>query len=1322
MISSFDINKYILKQVKDGNINKECAFTLLKNLHNNSESIDDIAIIGLTGKLPGANNVNEYWSNIVGGMNCVKDFPETRRIDTDKLIDADLTDNGKDIYFQAGYLDEIDKFDAAFFRISPKEAALMDPNQRLLLEAAWEAIEDAGYGGDVLVGSNTGVFVGTDHSFRILIPSYSQISSDMEMLNMTGSWTSILASRISYTFNLKGPSVVIDTACSSGLVALHMACKALKNGDCDMAIAGGINLMLLPTKNSFFNSIESNDGFVRSFDRTASGTTWAEGVGMLMVKPLKKAIADRDSIYAIIKGSAINNDGASNGITAPNAQAQEEVIIKAWQEAQINPETISYIECHGTATVLGDPIEIKGLSDAFKRYTKKKQFCAIGTVKTNIAHTVSVSGVAAVIKMIKALENSRIPATQNFIEPNAYMNLVETPLYVSARPVEWPRSDIPRRAGISAFGLSGTNCHVVLEEPQKMEAFNDCINIYYVFTLSAKSEDSFIKLIQKYKDLLQSEKYTSLRDICYTACIGRGHYNYRLAIIAKDIEDLRSKLLELGDMYPLTSTSGDIFIGYHKLVPSNKKDKLENQISEREIQMLSNEANCFLQEYLKSKSNNNYILEKICQHYITGASIKWIELFDYCKAIRLHLPTYAFEHNRYWIDKPRKLKSNDTTSRLTQCYETNWKQEDLSDNLYDEDNIKEVIIIKNNDYKTKQIVERLKRDGIRVIEVNLADEFHKVSDDKFLIDVSEASCKELVNEVGKREYTKIIHMASITGHKEADTLDEMEEALKNGVYLLFFLTKALKESKIDRNIDMILVSEYCSEVTKNEPRLMPENASLFGLGKAVVIENSDIRCRCIDIDDECSPDLLIREMKQSHRDYGIAYRQDKRYVEVIREADLSAFKDNPIKIKDDCVYVITGGLSGIGLELAKFISKYKKVKFAMINRSALPERDSWDNIMSESQDQNLCKKLLSIKEIESNGSIVEAFDADISRVDQMERVVKNIKEKLGRIEGIFHCAGTTKKNILIKKDKKEFSEVLLPKVQGTWVLDKVTRNETPSFFVMFSSVSSLFGFPGQGDYTTANSYLDSYAEYRNKKGMRTLSINWSTWRDSGMAVDKNMNTEGTFKSIFSSEAMQMLNLIFSKAITRIVVGEINYTNVLFQGDFVKTIKLSPEIQMKLNKAKFKPENKYNEIRPKINKTQISIKGRKGSNYNDIEDKLARIWASVLGMNSIDIFDNFHDMGGDSIMASNLLKVVDEEYPEVISVTDLFSYPTIALMAEYIDRKTKTNKSNKQQENGKEDEMFSDESLRAMLKDIKNGGSLMEDALDILDKVRFGGDE
>ncbi len=657
------VKDYILKQVAAKSLSREDAVKLLQELKPKVDKSDGgVAVIGLACNFPGGNGAERFWSNMVNGVDCIGDLPEERKKDNLELLsnpiyrklflNTDLSEEdinqGNIDFAKGGYLDEIDKFDADFFGIPPAEARFIDPIQRVFLETAWEAIEDAGYGGNKIYGTNTSVFVGRDNTGGSIYKIFTQ----QDQMHLTGSWTGILASRLSYLFNLKGAAAVIDTACSSGAVAIHEACRAIRNRECDFAVAGGIQVntqLTVKGQQTAMEMVESADSKVRTFDRNADGTVWGEGVGVLLLKPLSKAIDDRDHIYAVIKGSAINNDGASNGITAPNAQAQEEVIVQAWRNAQVNPETISYIEAHGTGTVLGDPIEIKGLSNAFGRFTNRKQFCGIGSVKTNIGHLVGASGVASVIKVIMSLKNGVIPGNINFYEPNPYISFEDTPFYVNDRRQIWENEAFPKRAGVSSFGFSGTNCHIVLEEaprinqPDKGEGTE--INI---FTISAKSENALKNYVHKYAEYMESESSWDIKDMCYTSQVGRGHYEWRIALLIRDMEDLKGKISCINKNGFEVSKVPWLYFGRHHVIAGGKTKRAVHDISEEQKNALSIKSDSLILAMLQKEVKDKNTAMDLCSLYVNGAEVDWDSLYSGQLCKKVSLPGYPLERVRFW--------------------------------------------------------------------------------------------------------------------------------------------------------------------------------------------------------------------------------------------------------------------------------------------------------------------------------------------------------------------------------------------------------------------------------------------------------------------------------------------------------------------------------------------------------------------------------------------------------------------------------------------------------------------------------------------------
>ncbi|MCB0195285.1 MAG: KR domain-containing protein, partial [Anaerolineae bacterium] len=428
---------------------------------------EDIAVIGLSGRFPGAEDTATFWQNLAEGRNAISNVTDLRWSDAD-FYSPNRSIAGKSYSKWAGLLTEIDRFDPLFFNISPREAELMDPQQRLFLQEAWSALEDAGYAGSALAGQKCGVFVGCGEGDY---QQYLASAGITEAYRFMGNSPAILAARIAYHLNLKGPSIAINTACSSSLVAIHLACESLRLGTSKIAMAGGVSILTTPN----FHILASQTGMLsaqgqcRTFAQGADGFVPGEGVGVVVLKPLPQALADGDPIYGVIKGSAINQDGKTNGITAPNGPSQTALAGEVYKQFGIDPATISYVEAHGTGTALGDPIEVGALTDAFRQYTAKNGYCAMGSVKTNIGHTLAAAGVAGVIKVLLALKYKKLPPSLHFEAPNAHIDFINSPFYVNTELKDWTVEAGPRRAAVSSFGFSGTNAHLVIEAYQDAE-------------------------------------------------------------------------------------------------------------------------------------------------------------------------------------------------------------------------------------------------------------------------------------------------------------------------------------------------------------------------------------------------------------------------------------------------------------------------------------------------------------------------------------------------------------------------------------------------------------------------------------------------------------------------------------------------------------------------------------------------------------------------------------------------------------------------------------------------------------------------------------
>ena len=548
-----------------------------------------IAIVGMACRVPGANDVEAFWSTLVRGVESIRRLDD-RELRASAGIDAALLQNSN--YVRAkGTVDHADEFDAALFRFTPREAALLDPQHRVMLECAWEALEHAGYGAPdrrLRVGVYAGVGLNT-YLLRNLAPNADLVAAEGEHQLLFCNDKDFVPSRISYQFDLSGPSVNVQTACSTSLVAVHIACQALLAHQCDMALAGGAAITTPLTHGYLYREggILSPDGHCRPFDAGANGTVVGNGAGMVVLKRLADALAVGDVVHAVILGSAINNDGAQKvGYTAPSVTAQADVIAEAQALAGVTPETIGYVEAHGTGTALGDPIEVAALTTAFRRRGATAQgWCALGSVKGNVGHLDIAAGVVGLIKTVLALEQQTIPPTLHFTSPNPALALETSPFRVPVRAEAWS-AETPRRAGVSAFGIGGTNAHVVLEEAAPRTSSGPSRR-WQVLPLSAHTPTALGVLETKIRDVIR-DTALPLADVAYTLACGRRALDVRTAIVC------------------------DAGAG----------------------------------------SGSREEADAAARRWTSGDDIDWAAYFSGESRQRVVLPSYPFERQRYWIDPP----------------------------------------------------------------------------------------------------------------------------------------------------------------------------------------------------------------------------------------------------------------------------------------------------------------------------------------------------------------------------------------------------------------------------------------------------------------------------------------------------------------------------------------------------------------------------------------------------------------------------------------------------------------------------------------------
>jgi acyl transferase domain-containing protein/acyl carrier protein len=520
---------------------------------------EPIAIVGMSCRFPGGADTPEaYWQLLRNSVDAISEVPASRW-KADDFYDPDPLVPGKSYTRRGGFLHDVEGFDAEFFGIAPREATAMDPQQRLLLELSWEALDAAGQAQDRLVGSRTGVFVGISTSDYA---QYHLNSGDVRRIDAysgTGVALSIAAGRISYVYGFQGPNAAVDTFCSSSLVAIHLACQSLRRGESDMALAGGVNLILSPAGTIYSCKVHAlaPDGRCKTFDASADGYGRGEGCGILVLKRLSDAVASHDRIIALIRGTAMNHDGRSSGLTVPNGTSQQAVIRAALDNAGVGSEDVSYVEAHGTGTPLGDPVELRAIGATVASKRSKQNPLFVGSAKTNIGHLEAAAGVAGVMKVALALQNREIPAHLHLQSPNPHVQWEELSVEIPTSTRTWDPVGKSRIAGVSSFGFSGTNAHVVLEQAPLQE--NRIPAIYrseHILLLSARTPAALATMVERYRDFLAENPGLALHDLCYTANVRRSHHEHRAAFITGSLNDLA---VHLASFAPKPATAAEEF-------------------------------------------------------------------------------------------------------------------------------------------------------------------------------------------------------------------------------------------------------------------------------------------------------------------------------------------------------------------------------------------------------------------------------------------------------------------------------------------------------------------------------------------------------------------------------------------------------------------------------------------------------------------------------------------------------------------------------------------------------------------------------------------
>ena len=764
---------------------------------------DDIAIIGIAGKYPKAEDIEQFWNNISQGMNCIEEIPR-ERWDYRQYYDPDKKKKGKSYSKWGGFIDGVDQFDPLFFGISPREAVGIDPQERLFLMCVYKAIEDAGYTKENIIDDEraVGVFTGVMYEDYQLYAANEQTKGNMITVN--GSEASI-ANRISYYFNFNGPSIAMDTMCSSSLTSVHLACQSLKNQECKVAVAGGVNVTVHPNKYLLLSNgkYAASDGYCKSFGQGGDGYVPGEGVGAVILKPLREAKRDHDHIYGVIKATAINHGGKTNGYTVPNPNAQASLIKTVLKKATINPRTISYVEAHGTGTSLGDPIEIAGLTKAFEEYTTDRQFCNIGSVKSNIGHCEGAAGIASITKVLMQLKYKKIVPSLHSNILNPLIQFESTPFTVPQKLIEWEKPQIeengqiktyPRIAAISAFGAGGANAHLIIEEYEETEKANTTNSEVPVAVILSAKSDAQLEIMRKNLQtyLLSDHAFgINLISIAYTLQTGRESMSHRIGFVVNTMEQLLEQLSK-----PVTTLIEDDNAYY------GNTENVE-QFSRIETEEIVN--------YMEARDYDNLL-----NQWVHGKYVNWEKLYDNnSRPQKISLPTYVFEQEKYWIpvtaefelDKmllePEELPKEEVPKEVSK------EEADLS------------VYIQNVQEATEMIEDDLKEMVSRVLQIP----FDKISIYSQLKDFGfdSISLVEFVEEINNKlelQITPDLMYSYPTIHELAKHLESEYESVRK-----YYLADSISEVENQEKTDAVQVEQERIEIPTLQVKLPKQQSN-----------------------------------------------------------------------------------------------------------------------------------------------------------------------------------------------------------------------------------------------------------------------------------------------------------------------------------------------------------------------------------------------------------------------------------------------------------------------------------------------------------------
>ncbi|WPQ61781.1 SDR family NAD(P)-dependent oxidoreductase [Chitinophaga sancti] len=1174
----------------------------------------DIAIVGLAGRYPQAVDIVAFWNNLKTGKDCITEIPKDRW-DHSLYYDADKNKPGKTYSKWGGFIEGVDQFDPLFFNISPREAEIMDPQERIFLECVMATLEDAGYTRETLAANrnnglegNVGVFVGVMYEEYQLYGAQETIQG--RPLAIPGNPSSV-ANRVSYYCNFHGPSLAVDTMCSSSLTAIHLACQSIIRGDCEAAVAGGVNVSVHPNKYLMLGQgrFVSSIGRCESFGEGGDGYVPGEGVGAVLLKPLSKAIADGDHIYGVIKGSAVNHGGKTNGYSVPNPGAQSGVISHAFKKSGVDPRSISYIEAHGTGTFLGDPIEIAGLNKAFREFTSDKQFCAIGSAKSNIGHCESAAGIAGLTKILLQLKHRQLVPSLHSAVLNVNIDFGNSPFVVQQELSPWERpllekngrmEECPLRAGISSFGAGGSNAHLVIEEYRVTPSSPASTAGPYMLVLSARTGERLKAYAERLLHYFTSPSGESLQDIAYTLQTGREDMEERMGMLVHTREEATDKLQryiageeDIEDLY-----TGQL-----------KKDK-------ESLWLLTDED--FHQGVVSWIRKGKY--GKLLELWTKGYHLDWHLLYPSGMAKKVSLPTYPFARERYWFSKKGTTVAAPVIAATGEprFLTKSWQPLSVRSQRARKGRIQILVTAATRSLGAAVAAQLVNSDVIGIEDIGRWD-----ATSEGLIDLTGCEAQEM----------RGLHWLPVIQQY-------IEEKSREGIRLLGV------------TFDL---ERYGNK------KVQVSGALHGGLYRMLGAEYRQVSSCHLDVLSEVPVSVVAEQIAAAYLFAGghteISVREGQYYTSVLTEQTLKSKAEKSIVFGENEVLWITGGTRGIGYLCAEhFVRHYGVRRLVLSGREVLPAREEWARVIAANGAQ--ASKLKGIQHLESLGATVEILTVDITDAAAVSAQVMAVKSRHGRIGGVIHAAGIidAETPAFIRKTQAGINAVLSAKVKGLEVLYGCLREEPLQFFVMYSSVSSQIPVlgAGQSDYTMGNAYMDYFAQ-GHQEGFPVLSIQWPSWKETGMGeIKNNVYAQTGLLSLSNDAGLSLLDDILADGSHPVIMPAIVNVSQWSPGSLLEVATVKPQIR-------------------EAAATAVAVKNTtvvKTDQITPTIDWLTELFTRELKIEKsrFEISRSFPDYGVDSVLLSQILGQINKQLGEQLDPSVLMEYSSVEELSRWLEKK------------------------------------------------------